>query len=343
MALFERLQGLDTAAILERARLDQSRFDVARPTGTTEEFFALWRAVEELNAGEPDLGMRIGVASLPDNENVISLAAMHSPTFGEGLKKLAHYKRLVCPERLSVDIGAAEARVSFEWLLATGAPPDILAEIIFAGILNLARAGTRTPVTPLRLELARAPKNETGLRRHFGCQIRFSTRRDILVFDKATLALPMRHRNVQLLSLIIPGLEQAIADIGRERTFADDVRAALRKTIGDRPAISKLARGFGMSARTLQRRLEGLGTSYQSLLDDVRRQSAHRLLARGDLGIGEVAFLLGFEQTNSFVRAFQGWEGTTPTKWRTRVTREDVHRPSRRRASAPRRASRRPA
>ena len=71
-----------------------------------------------------------------------------------------------------------------------------------------------------------------------------------------------------------------------------------------------------MSARTLQRRLGELGTSYQQVLDDVRRRSARRLLANTDLATSEVAFLLGFEEMNSFTRAFHVWEGTSPGKWR---------------------------
>jgi AraC-like DNA-binding protein len=71
-----------------------------------------------------------------------------------------------------------------------------------------------------------------------------------------------------------------------------------------------------MSSRTLQRRLEELGTSYQRLLDDVRRDTARRLLVDTDLDAGEVAFFLGFEELNSFTRAFHAWEGVTPSRWR---------------------------
>jgi AraC-like DNA-binding protein len=74
-----------------------------------------------------------------------------------------------------------------------------------------------------------------------------------------------------------------------------------------------------MSGRTLQRRLEELGTSYQALLDEVRRRSARRLLVKTDLDTGEVAFLLGFEELNSFTCAFHAWEGTTPARWRESV------------------------
>jgi AraC-like DNA-binding protein len=97
------------------------------------------------------------------------------------------------------------------------------------------------------------------------------------------------------------------------------VREALSETMsGNRPTLSKAAKSLGMSVRTLQRRLGELGTTYQDVLDNVRHRSAIRLLTSTNLGLGEVAFLLGFEEVNSFMRAFHAWEGTTPAKWRAR-------------------------
>jgi AraC-like DNA-binding protein len=61
-------------------------------------------------------------------------------------------------------------------------------------------------------------------------------------------------------------------------------------------------------------------TSYQQLLDEVRQDTARRLLAT-DMRPGENAFLLGFEEINSFKRAFSEWEGTTPNRRRAvRIT-----------------------
>ena len=101
--LFDRLRaaGLDVDAILHHAKLPRARFSVPKPEGTTAEFFALWDAVEHVAGDDPSLGLGIGVAVLPDDTNVVSLAAMHSPTLGDGLRRLASYKRLVCPERIS--------------------------------------------------------------------------------------------------------------------------------------------------------------------------------------------------------------------------------------------------
>lgn len=327
--LFDRLReaSLDVDAILRRAKLPHSRFSVPKPRGTTAEFFALWRAVEEVSGGDPGLGLRIGVAALPDDTNVVSLAAMHSRTLGEGLQRLTRYKRLVCPERITIEIKGGEARLRFHWLLATEPPPAMLTDIIFAGITNLAQRGTMKPLKPRRVELNRRRANEAMLKKHFRCELRFDAPHDLLVFDEAALALPMVHRNAQLHAMLVPGLELAVGQEDRARTLADDVRVALSETIvGDRPAIGTIAKSLGMSSRTMQRQLGELDTTYQDVLDNVRRHTAQRLLAETDLGIGEVAFLLGFEEVNSFTRAFHAWEGATPAKWRmSRLSKATPH------------------
>jgi AraC-like DNA-binding protein len=137
------------------------------------------------------------------------------------------------------------------------------------------------------------------------------------VFDEATLSIPFVTHNSDLFALMLPQLEVALEERSSERSLTDDVRAALGRSMsGERPSVERIAKELGMSSRTLQRRLEGLGATYQSLLDEVRRDSARRLLAKTDLDAEEVAFLLGFEELNSFTRAFQTWEGTTPKQWR---------------------------
>ena len=318
LALLDRFAhiGLNVDAILERAKIPRSRFQGAAPHTTTVEFFALWEAVGA-SGGGGDLGLRFGTETLPHQQSVASLAALHSPTLGEGLKKLARYKRLVCPEQITIDLARGEARIRFEWLLAEGHPPPMLIDGIFAGVVDLARRGTGTPLRPRRIELTRRRAQEAVLRLHFGCSVRFDAPADVIVLDETALALPLVTHNAQVLALLLPGLESALADNHSSRTLADDVRTVLRQRIcGERPAVEKIARSLGMSPRTLQRRLGELGTTYQKLLDEVRHRSARRLLANTDLAAGEVAFLLGFEEMNSFTRAFHVWEGTTPARWR---------------------------
>lgn len=67
-----------------------------------------------------------------------------------------------------------------------------------------------------------------------------------------------------------------------------------------------------MSKRTLQRRLEDEGHSFRSLVNGTRENLARHYLNNTSMSGGEIAFLLGFEDPNSFYRAFHEWTGQTP-------------------------------
>ncbi len=315
--LLDRLAafGVDVAAVLRHAGVLPSRFHLPKARLTTREFFAFWRAVEEV-VGARDLGLRLGSEARPHQLDVASLAALHSPNLGEALKKLARYKRLICPEEITIEIADGEARIRFDWVLAKEHLPMLVVDGSFATVVSLARRGTGKPLSPRRIELTRRRADEAILTRHFGCKVRFNAPIDLLVLEESALAEPFVTHNEDLLAVMLPGLEAALSESLTSRSVADDVRTALRRMSGERPSVEKVAKEMRTSPRTLQRRLEELGTTYQRVLDDVRHDTARRLLVDSDLDPGEVAFLLGFEELNSFTRAFHAWEGVTPSRWR---------------------------
>ena len=85
---------------------------------------------------------------------------------------------------------------------------------------------------------------------------------------------------------------------------------------GHRPEITDVAKELGISCRTLQRRIAEESTSFRQLVSDARRELAKHYLLQPSLQLGEAACLLGYEDPNSFFRAFREWEGTTPGEWR---------------------------
>lgn len=332
--MLERLAalGLDVDRILERAGLPSSVLST-RSRVSTAAFFELWNAIEAAAPGR-DLGLRLGSEALPHKYDIASMAALHSPTLGDAFEKLAKFKALVCPESVTIRVAKGEARIRFHWTLSAGAAPSpsrraggpapsdgtsprLLVDATFASVVALAQRGTGRELRPLRIELARRKADAMMLQRHFGCPIVFGAPLDLVVFPKSALAERFVTHNADLLALLLPGLEAELETQARERSLADDVRIALcRRMCGERPSVEKVAEELHVSTRTLQRRLGESGTSYQRLLDDVRAQSAKSLLETTDLEAGEVAFLLGFEELNSFTRAFHNWQGTTPARYR---------------------------
>lgn len=84
------------------------------------------------------------------------------------------------------------------------------------------------------------------------------------------------------------------------------------------PDMEAVCAKLFMSSRTLKRKLQQAGTSFQVLLDDVRRQDAIRLLGKSDHSIEEIAAWMGFAEPANFTHAFKRWTGTTPSEWRRR-------------------------
>jgi AraC-like DNA-binding protein len=81
-------------------------------------------------------------------------------------------------------------------------------------------------------------------------------------------------------------------------------------------ALHNAARHLGTTGRTLQRRLREEGTSFNEVLDEVRRDVALAQMRARRQSIDELAFVLGFEKSSSFHRAFKRWTGLTPGEFR---------------------------
>jgi AraC-like DNA-binding protein len=94
---------------------------------------------------------------------------------------------------------------------------------------------------------------------------------------------------------------------------AKRVRAALHEALpSGLVAMESIARKLALSKRTLQRRIEAEGTSYQKILQETREALARHYLEKTALPVAEISLLLGFDEPNSFYRAFRQWTSTTP-------------------------------
>jgi AraC-like DNA-binding protein len=80
--------------------------------------------------------------------------------------------------------------------------------------------------------------------------------------------------------------------------------------------IERIARDLGYSRQTLYRRLKAEGTTYEQLLDGLRRRLAIRLVREQGLSVKEAAYRLGFSDPAAFSRAFKRWTGTSPGEMR---------------------------
>ena len=313
---------ISVPALLRRAGLPANLFQQEKIFVTTAEVFAIWRTVAEMSP-DPGFGLKLGTELRFEHSHPVSIAGVCSRTFGDALQRLARYKQLTCPEEIRVHRKKEETSVEFFFIEAEEAQPDIMVDLGLSWILCVGRRGSDGQITPLRLELARPVKNRALLERHFGCRVRFNADRDALVFRSSDLDRPFITHNEELLRVIGTQLDSEIKARNTSNGISEQVKQTLRTLLaGKRPTLHDVAQELGLGDRTLQRRLTDAGMTFQRLVEDTRRELARHYLKQRAVELNEAAFLLGFEDANSFFRAFHGWEGTSPGEWRTRVWKE---------------------
>jgi AraC-like DNA-binding protein len=308
--------GLSASAVVRRAGLPQNFLDQPRVLLKTEELFALWRAIGELSS-DPAIGLQLGTETRTERFHPVSLAALSTENFGTAVKQMARYKQLTCPEEILQTKDAEEWSIQFRWLLADEVEPTVLIECCFAWVLSVARHGTGTRISPVRVEFVQARPHSKTIERHFGCPVVCGAVRNAIVFRATDAQRAFVTRNAELLAMLAPQFEEELKQEKGDESFVDRVRTTIQqKLTGQRPGIDDIAKALHISSRTIQRRLQEGGSSFQRVLEEARHQLARQYLNNSLLELNEAAYLLGYNDANSFVRAFRTWEGVPPARWR---------------------------
>jgi len=315
---FSKLEelGVRASVVLRSAGLPQGFIDQPRVLLNTAELFALWRAVGEASTN-PAIGLLLGTENKTERFHPIGLAALTTENFGSAIDQMARYKQLTCPEEIVQEKDDEEWSIQFRWLLADEVEPPVLNECCFAWVLSIARHGTGTRLSPLRVEFVPHRPHVKAIARHFGCPVLCGAPRNAIVFRVSDAQRRFVTRNAELLAMLAPQFEEALKQENGDENFAERVRVAIQqKLTGGRPTIEDIADALHVSSRTLQRRLQNEGSGFQRVLEEARHQLARHYLNNSDLELNEAAYLLGYEDGNSFVRAFRSWEGVPPARWR---------------------------
>ena len=299
--------GVSVATVLREAGLPRDLFDETHVLVSTDELFALWRSIAAVSA-DPFIGLKLGVENKTERFHPMAISALSTQNFVTAVQHMARYKKLTAPEEILSKLTNEEFTVSFRWLLAMDAEPQVLADYCFAWMLTIARHGTGSPLKPLRVEYVHQRVNFRPLVKHFGCEVVTNAVRNEIVFRASDALAPFITRNTELLDMLTPQFEEQLQRLTEEDSFVELVRRTIQDRLtGRRPSIEAVAQALHVSSRTLQRRLQDSGSSYQRVLDD---------LGNSALELNETAYLLGFEDPNSFGRAFRMWEGMPPSDWR---------------------------
>jgi len=310
LAAFERL-GYKPESLLAAAGLRRSTIDNPDARITCETFGVVVACAMQQRPMK-NVGTRIAAETPLGSFPLLDYLVLTSNTVGEGVKQLAQYFRVVrSPGNIEVHADEDPIRV------AVSAVSNIAAEFSIALDVLHFRRETGGRFQPEWVSFTHQPEDQPEVEGILGCPVRAHASWNGLTISHGAWRQPLLRRDPILRNLLEQQANEIIARIPSEDSVASRVRRVLAKRIprGD-TRIESIARELVTTTRTLQRRLDREGFSYQDLVDQSRKEASQRYLGEFSLSIEEVGYLLDYSEPSAFHRAFKRWYGVTPQAFR---------------------------
>lgn len=319
-ATLMRELGRNPLPLLERYRISPQSLDDDNTLIPLSLVARLLEASAEFT-GRMDFGLRMSQAQDLSVLGPLAIAIRNAPTVAQAMQDISSYLFMHSPamllgihEHSTVVPGTTEMR--FEIRLPTRQVQRQVLDLCLADLHNfltaLAGAGyllkavdlPHTPIAPL-----------ATYKRFFGAPVRVAQERATLYLAPETLAADLQGVDETLRQLAVDYLEEHYPT--RDQGVSERVRQALRGTLSTHRCGKKdIAAVLAMHPRTLQRRLDGEGTSFTVLREEARKHAALRYLRETRTPLVQVAGLVGLSEQSALTRSCKRWFGTTPSDLR---------------------------
>lgn len=273
--------------------------------------------------GMDHLGLMMAQVPQARDTGLLSNLLLHAPTVGQALEDMVRlFASVQTGTALALTTAGDSAELSYR-ILDPSVGRSLQDSAFTLGRIYRHLAGIAGP--QLRLEhvamAGAAPRNAHLYREFFQRPVCFDARVTTLRFSAAVLSRPIPTAD--------PGRYAALCDRVGRRVQSRDEAALLEDALGawilhaprrSRAVTLEDAAGdFGVSVRTLQRRLDRIGLSFSDLRSRVRMETASRWLADSGLSVSHIGAELGFSETSAFTRAFRSYARQSPRAFRRAV------------------------
>jgi AraC-like DNA-binding protein len=310
--------GVTQEALLAGTGLTQACLDDPDATIPGSAMRAMAERALELT-GEPGLGFYVGLYVKLSAHGSVGLAAMTSATLEDALRIAERFSAIRGQHiALELTIGEEEAALTFHEMAPLGKTRRFVLETMITSFVQMAKTmlGRRPPG---RVEVAMPePDHFQGFAHLWPGPVRFGCAETRLLIPAGLLATPLEMADDFASKRALAECEQELARLGETSSLLASVRRQMMSMPRGFPSATELAAMRHVSPRTLKRKLAAHGTSYQQLLDELRRDRALSLLDDETQSIARVAELLGYADPSNFNRAFRRWMGAAPSDWRAR-------------------------
>ncbi|TNE75789.1 MAG: AraC family transcriptional regulator [Gammaproteobacteria bacterium] len=310
--------GVDERDLLLRVGLDPLRLnstDLRVSQSQASEFVT--RAIIE--SGEPGLGIMLARELKLPLHGALGTAVMSSRTLGEALDLMGRYLTLRAPHlKVSRRDAGQNAWFRVTCDMDLGPLQGFIMDAMLFGCVTMGTQLTGSTVPGSRV-LRRGPEPTYfhRFRQMIPVPVEYGATEDALLIPLAALDMQIRFSDDQLAASSRAKCEEALKELTEDAGFACRVRRVIETSHPFPPKLARVAGTLFVSERTLKRRLQEEGASFQNLVDQVRLERAGELLKNTGMNLSQIADALGYADAANFTRAFKRWTGQSPSQYRT--------------------------
>ena len=321
-------RGADRQALLQSAELapaDLTDQDQRVPVLAYQSMIAAAIAT----TGDTALLLRHTLESRLEMISVVGQIVHHAASLPHSIEQLNRYLRLMADANIPGDHDRFELLEDGNevWIidhLPIQTSDYVGMEASFARFISEFRRSFPDRPFALELEVTYAPPPHVDeYPELFRVPVQFNANRNAMRIDPVWISgdTEFEPGNTYVFGVFTRHADQLLHDLGQSDTFRDRIEAHILPDLHEGSlSMDKVARDLGMSRQTLYRRLKEEGVTFADIHDDLRHRMARDYLAARKVSVNETAYLLGFSEASSFVRAFRRWTGQSPTAFRDTVT-----------------------
>jgi AraC-like DNA-binding protein len=310
--------GMQDREILEGSQVSAERLRDAAARLSARQRLRIYQNIFE-GCNDPTVFLAAGDAATVCTFGIWGYALMSSSSYLDAIHIAFKYLTLTGPLlEKSFDVEGDTAMFEAKDTLLLGPLLQPVVDFWFAFTVRISKEVTKNAFVPERIELSiPEPAHWDAYAKLFGCPVLFGTARNRVCFGVDNLAIVLPRAD----TLSFQICDQLCASMLKEMKMATgparEVRDLILRTPSDFPSLSEVANQLYTTPRTLRRKLADQGTSYQQILNDVRKSLAIKFLRETQLSMDEIAERVGFSDSRNFRQAFKKWTDTTPSSHRT--------------------------